>query len=415
MRDRTPSQLLRLVRSREVDLRRAPGWLTYEVGMAAELRNITVRGASEGTEPAGGVPGWGTIAPSLALIRRAADRAAYRAQQYAILAPLATARRLISLATGNRGPDTAARSTLVRRYEDLLARDLANVDAGLYPRSLLFQIPFASYARTLPSLLLDIPRVWSRMRARATADLPADVAVERYPKYFRRNFHWQTDGYLSRRSAELYDLAVELLFAGTSDVMRRQVIPPVSRFLAVAGEREVRLLDVACGTGRTLAQLAAAHPHLRLTGLDLSPYYLQEARRVLADVADVSLVAENAERLPFRNSHFDIVTSVHLFHELPRAARRTVLSEMHRVLRPSGLLVIEDSAQLAESGDLAFFLGRFAAEFHEPFYRDYIADDLVTLLTEGGFRVESVEPHFVAKVVVARKTGGARGPSRHAS
>jgi ubiquinone/menaquinone biosynthesis C-methylase UbiE len=177
----------------------------------------------------------------------------------------------------------------------------------------------------------------------------------------------------------------------------------------------VRLLDVACGTGRTLAQLAAAHPHLRLTGLDLSPYYLQEARRVLADVADVSLVAENAERLPFRNAHFDIVTSVHLFHELPRAARRAVLSEMYRVLRPSGLVVIEDSAQLAESGDLAFFLGRFAAEFHEPFYRDYIADDLVTLLTEAGFRVESVEPHFVAKVVVARKTAGARGPSRHAS
>ncbi len=382
--------------------------------MAAEVRSIAVRGAPDRAGAARGTPGWRAIAPALERVRRAADEVAYRAQQYAMLAPLAAARRLVSLATGARGPDGVAGATLGRRYQDLLARDLANVDAGLYPRSLLFQIPFGAYARAMPSLLLDLPRVARRMRAGDTQDLPSDVDVERYPRYFRRNFHWQTDGYLSRHSAALYDLAVELLFAGTSDVMRRQVIPPVTRYLAAARERQIRLLDVACGTGRMLVQLAAAHPRLRLTGLDLSPYYLQEARRVLADVADVSLVSENAERLPFRNAHFDVVTSVHLFHELPRTARRSVLAEMHRVLRPGGLLVIEDSAQLAESGDLAFFLGRFAAEFHEPFYRDYVADDLVGPLVDIGFRVESVEPHFVAKVIVARKTSGARGPSRHA-
>src|SRR6266446_5944113 len=210
---------------------------------------------------------------------------------------------------------------------------------------------------------------------------------------------------------ERYDLTVELLFAGTADVMRRQVIPPVSRVVGDGARSDVRLLDVACGTGRTLAQIARAHPRLRLYGLDLSPYYLQVARRVLADVADVSLVADNAERLPFRSGYFDVVTSVFLFHELPRPARRAVLAEMHRVLRPGGLLVIVDSAQLGESGELAFFLGRFAAEFHEPFYRDYVRDDLAAAAADAGLRVESVEPHFVSKVVVARKLAGARGPT----
>lgn len=341
---------------------------------------------------------------------RRVDHAAYRAQQYAIRTPLALARQAVSMLTRQTPPDPAAVAALQTRYADLLARDLANVDAGLYPRALLFQIPFGTYARTLPKLVLDLPRVIRRVVARDSEDLPPDVDVGRYPRYFRRNFHWQTDGYLSRRSAELYDVAVELLFAGTSDVMRRQVIPPISRHLAAAGAREMRLLDVGCGTGRTLAQIAVAHPGLRLAGVDLSPYYLQAARRVLADVADVSLVSENAERLPFRSNHFDVVTSVHLFHELPRAARRTVLAEMHRVLRPGGLLVIEDSAQLAESGELAFFLGRFAAEFHEPFYRDYVVDDLAVPLAEAGFRVDAVEPQFVAKVLVARKVAGARGP-----
>ncbi len=336
------------------------------------------------------------------------DRALYRAQQYAIATPIALVRRALRMVTREPAPDPDAVAALQTRYADLLARDLANVEAGLYPRALLFQIPFGSYARALPSFALDVPRVIRRVVARNFRDLPADVDVARYPGYFRRNFHWQTDGYLSRRSAELYDVAVELLFGGTNDVMRRQVIPPISRHLAGTGAYDARLLDVACGTGRTLAQIALAHPRLRLTGLDLSPYYLQVARRVLADVTDVSLVADNAERVPFRSNHFDVVTSVYLFHELPRATRRTVLGEMHRVLRPGGLVVIADSAQLAESGALAFFLGRFAADFHEPFYRDYVEDDLAVALAEAGFRVESVEPQFVAKVVVARKV--ARSP-----
>ena len=144
-------------------------------------------------------------------------------------------------------------------------------------------------------------------------------------------------------------------------------------------------------------------PHLSLTGLDISPYYLQVARTVLDDVADVSLMAENAEELPFRDDYFTIATSVYLFHELPRAVRRRVLAEAYRVLRPGGLLVLEDSAQLAESGPLAFFLSRFAREFHEPFYREYVEDDLAGIVREVGFDVEAVESHFVSKVVVARK------------
>ena len=351
------------------------------------------------------------VAQVAAEVRRRIDHVVYRAQQTAIRVPLATTRAVASALVGGESPDPAAVVALRERYEALLARDLANVDEGLYPRSLLYQIPFARYARTLPTFLVDLPGVLRRVRARDHDDLPGDVDLERYPPYFRRNFHWQSDGYLSCRSAELYDLTVELLFAGTADVMRRQVIPPVSRVVGDGARSDVRLLDVACGTGRTLAQIARAHPRLRLYGLDLSPYYLQVARRVLADVPDVSLVADNAERLPFRSGYFDVVTSVFLFHELPRPARRAVLAEMHRVLRPGGLLVIEDSAQLGESGELAFFLGRFAAEFHEPFYRDYVRDDLAAAAADAGLRVESVEPHFVSKVVVARKLAGARGPT----
>ena len=45
----------------------------------------------------------------------------------------------------------------------------------------------------------------------------------------------------------------------------------------------------------------------------------------------------------------------------------------------------------------------FPRDFHEPFYEDYLDDDLATRLGEIGFEVELVEPHLVAKVVVARR------------
>jgi ubiquinone/menaquinone biosynthesis C-methylase UbiE len=170
----------------------------------------------------------------------------------------------------------------------------------------------------------------------------------------------------------------------------------------------LRVLDVACGTGRTLRQLATAYPEHRYYGLDLSPYYVQVARKQLGDVVNASFVTDNAEHMPFRDDYFDVVTSVFLFHELPTNARRNVLREIHRVLRPGGLVVIEDSAQRSDAGEVAFFLERFSEEFHEPFYRDYLAEDLSDALPRAGFVVDAVDSCFVAKVVSATKPASAR-------
>jgi ubiquinone/menaquinone biosynthesis C-methylase UbiE len=335
-------------------------------------------------------------------IPQTAVRGAYRAQQASIRYGLMAAHGVLRAFQGSPdSPSPAALEALEREYRALLERDLANAEAGLYPSDLLFQIPLREYALAMPRFLLDLPRVVGRLRRKDWRDLPDDLDPGRFPSYFLRTFHWQTDGYLSSRSASIYDLSVEVLFLGCADVMRRQVIPPLVRHLGRRKRSGMRLLEVACGTGRTLGQLARALPGQRYFGVDLSPHYLEQARQHLADIPEVTLVAENAEKLPYRDAYFDATTSVYLFHELPRRTRARVMEELFRVTKPGGVVVLEDSAQLAEAADLAPFLENFSRGMHEPFYRDYIKHDLSEVAEAAGFEVQRVERAWLSKVVTA--------------
>ena len=288
------------------------------------------------------------------------------------------------------------------RFDALLRADVANVAAGHYPRELLFQFPIARYLSQVPAGMRDMPRVLRRKAQGRFDDLPADVDLAAFPGYYRRNFHWQTDGWLSERSARLYDVSVEFLFLGTADMMRRMAIVPLVEHL---GARSGRVLDLACGTGRFLGQLHRARPDLELWGLDLSPWYLAEARRTLrrAGTDDVHLLAANAEESGLPDGHFDAVTSVFLFHELPRDVRRRVMSEAFRLLRPGGIFTVCDSAQLKDSGHLATHLTAFPGLYHEPYYKGYLRDPLEDALGEVGFEVLSGESPMVSKVVVGRR------------
>jgi ubiquinone/menaquinone biosynthesis C-methylase UbiE len=332
---------------------------------------------------------------------------AYRLQQHALVRACGVVQRLARRAVGldDAGFSSAELDTIIARHRALLERDLENVERGAYPRALLFGLPWQRYVRRLPALARDVPAMMQRRGRDDWRDLPRDVDVRAYPPYYRRTFHWQTDGYLSRRSAELYDVSVEFLFGGTADIMRRQALPSLTSLAKELG-RPLRILDLGCGTGRTLAQVHVALPDAQLVGIDLSAYYLDVAAVDLAGVP-VELVEGNAEALPFDDASFDAVTSVFMFHELPRNARRRVWAEARRVLRPGGRFVVVDSVQRADSESFAYFVDRFSRDMHEPFYSEYTRDDLAQGLGTAGFEVEAVDQAYLAKVVTARSARAA--------
>ena len=303
-----------------------------------------------------------------------------------------------------------------QRLNQLLDTDWQDAEQGIYPTSLLFEHPWDDFLRYYPLLWLDMPQTWVRAREKRHQEFSQTISTDGYPSYYLQNFHHQTDGYLSDQSANLYDLQVEILFNGSADAMRRRVLAPLKRGLETFGAiapSQIRILDVACGTGRTLSQIRAMLPQASLFGVDLSAAYLRKANQLLGqNLGGVpQLVQANAEELPYVDNYFHGLTCVFTFHELPPAVRQQVLQECFRVLQPGGTLVICDSIQVSDNPELQPVMENFAAMFHEPYYRHYMTDDLGSRLAQAGFEVVNCEVHFVSKYWVARKLSASVTPT----
>merc|ERR1719160_1994859 len=98
------------------------------------------------------------------------------------------------------------------------------------------------------------------------------------PDYYKNNFHYQTDGWMSSGSAQVYETSTETLFLGRQDAMQRLSLLPL-RSVATANGGAPRILEVACGTGRFATFIRDNHPTAHFTAVDLSPFYLNAARK----------------------------------------------------------------------------------------------------------------------------------------
>ncbi|MEB3293080.1 MAG: class I SAM-dependent methyltransferase [Synechococcales bacterium] len=294
------------------------------------------------------------------------------------------------------------------RYDQVLKADWQDAEAGIYPTELLFDNPWGDILKFYPLVWLDLPQIWYRAGRKYFKDFSPAIDTTGYPNYYVQNFHHQTDGYLSDLSAHLYDIQVEILFNGAADAMRRRILAPLKQHLTaqgIADRRTTQVLDVACGTGRTLRLLRSTFPKVALHGLDLSPHYVRKASELLADLPGElpQLTQANAEEMPYRDRYFDAVTCVFLFHELPAPVRQNVIDQVFQVTKPGGIFVICDSIQLSDSPDMERAMEGFAKTFHEPFYRDYMRDDLVARLQTAGFTHIQEEQHFMSKYLIAYK------------
>jgi ubiquinone/menaquinone biosynthesis C-methylase UbiE len=282
----------------------------------------------------------------------------------------------------------------------LFAKDLANAEAGLYPLPVNL-VREMQRARASLRYLADIPRVAARRRRGGHNEVAALGA--KLPRYYRQNFHFQTGGYLSAESAQLYDFQVEALFAGTADAMRRRAYVPIAKLLATRDPARTTLLDVGAGTGRFLSFVKSVQPRLKVIALDLSEPYLERARRALAANRGTRFVNAPAENMPLKDSSVDVAVSIYLFHELPPRVRTAVAREIARVLKPGGLFVLADTIQYGDVPHCDGLIASFPDLMHEPYYDGFARSDLGGLFGPAGLTRVATDIAYLTKISVFEK------------
>jgi ubiquinone/menaquinone biosynthesis C-methylase UbiE len=292
---------------------------------------------------------------------------------------------------------------LLSEVQNLIKTDVQNLKNNVYPLSALRIENPVKHGLNLLKIYKDAVKVNLNKKNNKSKifSKKAKEKAKELPDYYTRNFHHQTDGYLSEESANLYDQQVEMLFRGTADPMRRMILEPMRKHFE--RDERFRLLEVSCGTGVSTYPLAKTFENARIIATDLSEDYVKHSRKTYSNLKNVSFRVEQGEDLQSKDNSFDAWCSTYMFHELPKDVRTAVLKEAFRVLKPGGHIYMVDSIQEGDNPIFEGLLDSFPQNFHEPFYKNYIQNPMEVLFKDVGFEHVESEFRFSSKVVWATK------------
>jgi len=194
----------------------------------------------------------------------------------------------------------------------------------------------------------------------------------------------------------------------------RRRYPPIADRVKqlVEDVEEPRIVDLGCGPALLLPELARAIPRARLVGIDPSGSMLELARLVIDEAGPgaYELKAGRAEDIPLEDGRADVVISLKNLHEWEKASQG--MSEVARVLRPGGALLIQDINRGYPYWKLRLLVtwlrltrGRNVIHGYLGPYPDaYRPEQVEALLEKAGLVVEEADPRSVELMYVARRT-----------
>ncbi len=140
-----------------------------------------------------------------------------------------------NLITGDKRPLPSREQQIyiINRSRRLLKKDARELAQGLFPLESLRPTtsPLEHFSRWAHIMGDSTQSFWRRRHKKTTEFSDKVVDLHDYPDYYQRNFHHQTDGYLTEQSARIYEHQVELLFRGLADPMRRRLLKPLKQSL----------------------------------------------------------------------------------------------------------------------------------------------------------------------------------------
>jgi len=167
-----------------------------------------------------------------------------------------------------------------------------------------------------------------------------------------------------------------------------------------------RVLDVCCGTGTQV--LEYGRYGTIATGIDISPAMLRmaERNRMKQNVGNVSFQLVDAANLPFTDNYFDYVSISFGLHDKVSGVRGRVVSEMKRVAKQHGALILVDF-QIPLPRNIWAMLAR-SLEFlidgsHYAGFKDYVSSGGLDRILETHNLCEEQRAHVKSGLVVIVK------------
>ncbi len=166
------------------------------------------------------------------------------------------------------------------------------------------------------------------------------------------------------RTSESYDKIVSRTTLGKDSYWKKEILKKIPKCDSI--------LDLACGTGILTQQIAQKIPNAKIVGVDVTPSYLEIAKKKLASNPNISFVQQDAEKLNL-NTKFDCITSSYI----PKYCTAEILVKTClNHLKPGGKIILHDftypkNILVRKIWNLFFVilnrLGKFAPDWKEVF------------------------------------------------
>jgi len=218
-----------------------------------------------------------------------------------------------------------------------------------------------------------------------------------YPKYYLTSFHAYEQGNMSWESATEVEVAARTVHAGIwpeagaeGDAKLRASYHEIIQSQIASSPQDI--VDLGCSVGMSTFALGEVYPEAKMTGVDLSPYFLavakyrsQQRESEFLNQKSPTWVHAAAESTGLPAAAFDLVSMCLVCHELPQKATREVFREARRLLRVGGHLTIMDMNPQSEvyAKMPPYILTLLKST--EPYLDQYFGLDIEQALVDSGF------------------------------
>ncbi len=233
-----------------------------------------------------------------------------------------------------------------------------------------------------------------------------------YPDYYVRSFHAYEEGNLGWEPATEVEVAAYAVHAriwpdggAEGDARLRQSYHDILKAQIHTAPQDI--VDLGCSVGMSTFALQALYPEAKITGVDLSPYFLAVAQYRSQSKSKIPLwLHALAESTGLPSASIDLVSACLMFHELPRTAAVQIIQEARRVLRPDGYLALMDmnpkSKIYAQMPPYILTLLKST----EPYMDDYFSFNLEQAIAQAGFTEPTLTSNTPRHHVLVAKARG---------